>query len=62
MAVQLKSGQKTGRNEPCKCGSSLKFKKCHGDVVKIARVNEFANKLMLDLIAEEQEKQNGEKI
>ncbi|RPJ69548.1 MAG: hypothetical protein EHM20_16315, partial [Alphaproteobacteria bacterium] len=21
---------KVGRNEPCPCGSGLKFKKCHG--------------------------------
>jgi uncharacterized protein YecA (UPF0149 family) len=23
-------GDKTGRNEPCPCGSGKKFKKCHG--------------------------------
>jgi len=22
--------RKPGRNEPCSCGSGLKFKKCHG--------------------------------
>lgn len=22
--------QRTGRNEPCPCGSGLKFKRCHG--------------------------------
>jgi len=26
---------KTGRNDPCHCDSGLKFKKCHGDYVKI---------------------------
>ena len=24
------AGPKIGRNEPCHCGSGLKFKKCHG--------------------------------
>jgi hypothetical protein len=24
------AGEKTGRNEPCPCGSGKKFKKCHG--------------------------------
>ena len=23
---------KVGRNEPCPCGSGLKYKKCHGNV------------------------------
>lgn len=25
-----RDGDKTGRNEPCHCGSGKKFKKCHG--------------------------------
>jgi preprotein translocase subunit SecA len=24
------SGQRIGRNDPCFCGSGLKYKKCHG--------------------------------
>lgn len=24
------AGQKIGRNDPCPCGSGLKYKKCHG--------------------------------
>ncbi len=28
---------KVGRNEPCSCGSGLKFKRCHGSVVSPAR-------------------------
>jgi len=24
-------GQLPGRNDPCPCGSGLKFKRCHGD-------------------------------
>lgn len=25
----VREGRKIGRNEPCPCGSGLKFKKCH---------------------------------
>jgi glycosyltransferase involved in cell wall biosynthesis len=32
---------KTGRNEPCPCGSGLKFKKCHGNKDKTDAVNNF---------------------
>ena len=28
--IQRPDGQKVGRNNPCPCGSGLKFKKCHG--------------------------------
>ena len=28
---------KTGRNDPCYCGSELKYKKCHGDFVKVEK-------------------------
>ena len=27
-----KVAMKPGRNEPCFCGSGLKFKKCHGEI------------------------------
>jgi preprotein translocase subunit SecA len=27
---QRRTGEKVGRNDPCPCGSGLKFKKCHG--------------------------------
>lgn len=27
---QRRNGEKVGRNDPCPCGSGLKFKKCHG--------------------------------
>lgn len=48
---------KTGRNDPCHCGSELKFKKCHGDYVKI----EIAKVAYLDKFNEliEAEKQKG---
>jgi uncharacterized protein len=26
----LPKKEKTGRNDPCPCGSGLKYKKCHG--------------------------------
>ena len=28
-----RDGEKTGRNDPCPCGSGKKFKKCHGAAV-----------------------------
>jgi hypothetical protein len=28
--------KKTGRNDPCPCGSGKKFKKCHGDAGKVS--------------------------
>ncbi|MEP5764436.1 MAG: preprotein translocase subunit SecA [Halieaceae bacterium] len=28
----VREGQKTGRNEPCPCGSGKKFKQCHGQL------------------------------
>jgi len=38
-------------NEPCSCGSGLKFKKCHGDPAKLAVVKHIANEAMLIMIA-----------
>ena len=29
-AAPVVSGAKTGRNDPCPCGSGKKYKKCHG--------------------------------
>lgn len=29
------SNRRPGRNDLCRCGSGLKFKKCHGDHVKV---------------------------
>lgn len=31
--------QKTGRNEPCPCGSGRKYKRCHGDSASRARLD-----------------------
>ena len=47
---------KTGRNEPCPCGSKLKFKRCHGDVLKQEVCNHVANEKMVQLIRREQHK------
>ena len=50
-------GRLPGRNEPCPCGSGLRFKKCHRDPVKNAKAAEVAKeayrKEMERLIAEE---------
>src|SRR5690349_22796733 len=27
-----------GRNDPCPCGSGLKYKKCHGAVIQVAAI------------------------
>lgn len=43
----------TGRNEPCKCGSGLKHKLCHGDASKIDTARRVAGIVMQRLIAEE---------
>jgi uncharacterized protein len=32
-AQRAKVFARTGRNEPCPCGSGAKFKKCHGALV-----------------------------
>lgn len=29
--TRLTAPMKIGRNDPCPCGSGVKFKKCHGD-------------------------------
>ena len=42
---------KEKRNEPCTCGSGLKFKRCHGDPAKLAVVRHVANEAMLLMIA-----------
>lgn len=43
-------GREPGRNELCPCGSGLKYKYCHGDVVKRQLVQKFAAALMARLI------------
>ena len=41
------------RNEPCPCNSGLKYKHCHGDQAKVQAVQQFAARLMLNLIQDE---------
>lgn len=48
--TQQITGREPGRNEPCPCRSGLKYKKCHGDPVKIDMVNHAANVAMNHLI------------
>lgn len=53
MSISFSSPNKIGRNEPCPCGSGLKFKRCHGDIVKQEQCKQIANLYMLELIEEE---------
>ena len=52
----LQSKHKVGRNEPCPCGSTLEYKKCHADPVKVAICNQVANETMAELVLQEQRK------
>jgi hypothetical protein len=36
------TAEKTGRNDPCHCGSGLKYKKCHAQADDAARSAELA--------------------
>lgn len=45
-----------GRNDPCPCGSTLKYKKCHGDLLKQAVCDRVANEKMCELVKAEQRK------
>jgi DNA-directed RNA polymerase subunit RPC12/RpoP len=56
MGVQIRGGKAPGQNEPCLCGSGLKFKHCHGDLAKQVICNQAANECMVGLIQEEQKK------
>ena len=56
MGLQIKGNKQPGRNDPCPCESGLKFKHCHGDMLKVAVCNRVANEKMIQLIREEQKK------
>jgi len=56
MSVTIKGGQKPKRNDPCPCGSKLKFADCHGDDSKRVIANRVANLKMVELIQQEQKK------
>ena len=56
MGIRITGSREPGRNEPCPCGSGLKYKKCHGDVVKQEKCNKVANEMMVKLIVQEQRK------
>ena len=45
---------KVGRNDPCPCGSGLKFKHCHGDSTNQMICSRVANDCMMKLIRQEQ--------
>jgi len=55
MAIKLK-GREPGRNDPCPCGSGLKYKYCHGDAAKREACNALVREHMLKLIQQEQKK------
>ena len=48
---------KIGRNEPCPCKQGLKYKNCHGDLMKIAESTYAAKLRMAELIVEEKLKE-----
>ena len=51
--IAIKGGQKPKRNQPCPCGSKLKFKHCHGDPLKMEACNHMVRQYMLNLIMSE---------
>lgn len=52
----IRGGRAPGRNEPCPCGSGLKFRHCHGDAYKVQTVQRFAAGMMSKMIRDEQMK------
>jgi predicted Zn-ribbon and HTH transcriptional regulator len=56
MGVTIKGGKSPPRNSLCPCGSGLKFKYCHGDILKQEVCNRVANEKMVQLIRQEQKK------
>lgn len=52
MGIHLK-GKEPGRNHPCPCESGLKYKDCHGDILKRAVCDRVANEKMVELIIRE---------
>ncbi|HDY89741.1 MAG TPA: hypothetical protein ENH82_16705 [bacterium] len=55
MTLKLKN-REPGRNEPCPCKSGLKYKHCHGDLLKREVCNRVANETMVQLILQEKRK------
>lgn len=49
-------GQQPGRNEPCPCGSGLKYKHCHGNQKKLELTQRFAAAFFNNLIHDERMK------
>ena len=54
MGIQLRHIDEPGRNDPCVCGSKLKYKYCHGDGMKRIICNNAANEMMKHLVFAEQ--------
>lgn len=55
MTIKSKLSDKD-RNQPCPCGSELKQKNCHNDLVKLQLCNKVAQMYMMRLIQEERKK------
>ena len=62
MGLRLTGDTLPDRNNPCPCRSGLKYKHCHGDIVKQQTCTRVANEKMVELIQAEvnrKEEQNG---
>jgi len=53
MGLRLNKDTLPGRNEPCPCRSGLKYKHCHGDLIKQKECSRVANVKMVELIQAE---------
>lgn len=56
MTLTIKGGKEPKQNEPCPCGSELKYKICHGDPTKKAACEVAVRETMLRLIMQEKHK------
>lgn len=50
MSITIKGGRDPRRNEPCPCGSELKFSQCHGDPAKKRICEDVVSETMFRLI------------
>ena len=61
MGVKLRKDTMPDRNDPCPCKSGLKYKHCHGDIVKQQTCTRIANEKMVELIQAEISKREARK-
>jgi hypothetical protein len=55
-SLTIKGSREPGRNDPCPCGSELKYKWCHGDLGKRAVCERIMAEAMTRLIMREKHK------